>query len=152
MSSRGITGCIYTLFILSTIGCSIEITRQQRKTVNDSTNIKIKFMKMYKSVELKDSQIERNEGYIGESLEKKVARILSNNEPITDGAPTIYTERKAGVQPSYNIRTDRFEVAVEAMDGISRQHVAKREERAKVIEMKQENKDGGAEPIQGTNE
>lgn len=92
---------------------------------------------MYRKNELKDSQIERNEGYVGESLEKKVARILSNNEPITDGAPIIYTERKHGVQPSYNIRTDRFEVAVEAMEGVSKQHIAKREERAKVVEMKQ---------------
>ena len=29
----------------------------------------------------------------GESIENKVRRITENNEPITDGAPIIYTNR-----------------------------------------------------------
>ena len=48
---------------------------------------------------------------IGESIENKVRRITENNEPITDGAPIIYTNREDGVLPSYNIRTDRWDVA-----------------------------------------
>ena len=32
--------------------------------------------------------------------------------------PTIYTEKKDGVRPEYDIRTDRFEVAIDAMDKI----------------------------------
>ena len=31
----------------------------------------------------------------GESIETKVKRITENNEPITDGAPIIYTNREA---------------------------------------------------------
>ena len=42
----------------------------------------------------------------GESIENKVCRITENNEPITDGAPIIYTNREDGVLPAYNIRTD----------------------------------------------
>ena len=53
-----------------------------------------------------------NDSVEGESLEKKVKRIVENSEPISDGAPIIYTERGKGVQPEYNIRTDRFEIAV----------------------------------------
>ena len=33
--------------------------------------------------------------------------------------PLIYTERKTGVNPEYNIRTDRFMIAMEAMGKIS---------------------------------
>lgn len=33
--------------------------------------------------------------------------------------PTIYTEKKDGVLPEYDIRTDRFEVALDAMDKIN---------------------------------
>ena len=33
--------------------------------------------------------------------------------------PTIYTEKKDGVQPEYDIRTDRFEVAIDAIDKIN---------------------------------
>ena len=40
----------------------------------------------------------------------------------------IYTNRKDGVQPGYNIRTDRFEVAIEASDRITQNKLAKREE------------------------
>ena len=47
----------------------------------------------------------------GEPIEVKVARLLSQEEPIKDQVPLIYTERKTGVNPEYNIRTDRFMVA-----------------------------------------
>ena len=33
--------------------------------------------------------------------------------------PTIYTEKKDGVQPEFDIRTDRFEVAIDAIDKIN---------------------------------
>ena len=34
------------------------------------------------------------ECFEGEQLEEKVRRIVNNNEPITDGAPIIFTEKK----------------------------------------------------------
>ena len=63
---------------------------------------------------------------------------MSNNEPITDGAPLIYADREEGVAPAYDIRTDRFELAVEATDYVTKSHLAQREQRAaaKVVEMK----------------
>lgn len=90
----------------------------------------------------------------GETIEAKVTRILENKEPIKDGSPLIYTERKDGINPAYNIRTDRFEIATEAMDKVHRSKEAKRDEivkppkkeDAKVIEI---NKDGGAESTDG---
>lgn len=105
---------------------------------------------MYRKNQIKASQLKVNEGYKGETLEEKVRRILNNKEPIKDGAPIIYTDRKDGVQPSYNIRTDRFEVAVDAMDIVTKSHQAKRENKAKVIDMKPEDKIGGPESTQGT--
>ena len=47
--------------------------------------------------------------------------------------------------PEYNVKTDRFEVAVVAMDKVTKTHLAKREERHKLNK-----EDGGAEPIQAT--
>ena len=61
----------------------------------------------------------------GESIENKVRRITENNEPITDGAPIIYTNREDGVLPAYNIRTDRWEVAQAAMDAVNQANLAK---------------------------
>lgn len=58
--------------------------------------------------------------YEGESIETKCARILQDKEPITDTAPIIYTTKEDGVLPAYNIRTDRFDVAMDAYDKITR--------------------------------
>ena len=63
----------------------------------------------------------------GEPIEWKIERIVSNKEPISDGAPSIFTERKDGVVSAYNIRTDRWEIASEAMDKVSASIQAKRD-------------------------
>lgn len=89
---------------------------------------------MYRFKKFTETVIKRNNQYEGESIEKKIRRITSNKEPIKDGAPIIYTERKEGVRPEYDIRTDRFEVALEAMDKVSKTIRSKREERQKIGE------------------
>lgn len=68
----------------------------------------------------------------GESIEDKVKRITENNEPITDGAPIIYTNRDDGVLPSYNIRTDRWEIAQQAMDAVNQANLAKSKNYGKI--------------------
>ena len=70
----------------------------------------------------------------GESIETKVKRITENNEPITDGAPIIYTNREDGVLPAYNIRTDRWEIAQQAMDSINQANLAKNKNYGKIEE------------------
>lgn len=52
----------------------------------------------------------------GESIEQKIERIVENGEPIEDGAPLIYDEDDDVVDITHDIRTDRWEVALEAMD------------------------------------
>ena len=69
---------------------------------------------------------------IGEAIEEKVKRITENNEPITDGAPIIYTNRDDGVLPAYNIRTDRWEIAQQAMDAVSQANLAKSKNYGKI--------------------
>lgn len=113
---------------------------------------------MYTFNQTKKTTLLVNKAYEGESIEQKVNRIVNNKEPIKDGAPLIYSNRKDGVQPQYDIRTDRFELAVDAMNKVSATHLAKRdyrlgEEAKKNMdkETKTETKnDGGAEPTQGT--
>ena len=47
-----------------------------------------------KRVRFIESYIGSIEPFEGESIEEKVAKLIENNEPITDGAPIIYTEKK----------------------------------------------------------
>ena len=90
----------------------------------------------------------------GESIEMKVKRLVENKEPIKDGSPLIYTDRKEGVNAAYNIRTDRFEIATEAMDKVHKSKQAKRDalikkekEDAKIVDINKN--DGKAEPTAG---
>ena len=47
-----------------------------------------------------NSRLQSIEIYEGESIETKCARVLQNNEPITDTAPIIYTAKEDGVLPA----------------------------------------------------
>ncbi len=96
----------------------------------------------YKAKKTVKSQMTSIETVEGEPIEWKVERLTSNKEPIKDGAPEIFTERKDGVVSGYNIRTDRWEVATDAMDKVQKSVVAKREEKAKAWE-EQTNKESG---------
>lgn len=109
----------------------------------------IKINKMYKRNKIPKTTLKVNSSTEGETIEQKIRRVTQNKEPIQDGAPTIFTDRKDGVRPEYDIRTDRFELAVEAMSGIHKDHMAKRQERhfPKKVEG-----DGEAKSISGTDQ
>lgn len=59
--------------------------------------------------------------YEAEPREVKLRKIINGETSnMEDGVfPTIYTEKKDGVQPEFDIRTDRFEVAIDAIDKIN---------------------------------
>lgn len=56
----------------------------------------------------------------GERIELKIDRMTQNNEPIGDSAPLIYTPRKDGVIAAYDIRTDKWDIALDAMEKVNR--------------------------------
>lgn len=96
---------------------------------------------MYQTTKPRKTSIRCNESYQGERIEEKVERIVSNKEPIKDGAPLVYTERKDGVNPAYDIRTDRWDVATEAMDKVAAAKLAKRQAKIVPIEKPNETKE-----------
>lgn len=62
-----------------------------------------------------------NLAYQAEPREVKLRKIINGEASnMEDGVfPTIYTEKKDGVRPEFDIRTDRFEVAIDAIDKIN---------------------------------
>lgn len=62
-----------------------------------------------------------NLAYQAEPREVKLRKIINGETSnMEDGVfPIIYTEKKDGVQPEFDIRTDRFEVAIDAIDKIN---------------------------------
>lgn len=66
-----------------------------------------------------------NQTYEAEGLEMKIRRMMEGKEGIEDAVPLVYTDKKDGVLPAYDIRTDRFEIALNAMDKMRQAEVAK---------------------------
>lgn len=67
--------------------------------------------------------------YEGQTIEMDIRRMINNKEPITGTAEIIYTERKDGVLPQYNIRTDKMELFAEGMEKVAELHGMQREAR-----------------------
>ena len=84
------------------------------------------------------TQINCNDSILDISLERQLEKVVAGKEPIDSSSPLIYTERKEGVLPQYNIRTDRFDLALEAMGVVDKSYKAKREEKLKATEEKKQ--------------
>ena len=78
----------------------------------------------------------------GENILTKVRRILDENEPLTDGAPLIYTPKEDGVKPEFDIRTDRWQIAINAMDRVNAYKLSDYTKKGMNPEMKKEEKEG----------
>lgn len=96
----------------------------------------------YQKIEL----IANNEIYSGQSIERYVEQAETSKQPIEGGSPEIFTPRSEGVKAEYNIRTDRWEIALRAMDHVSGSIAAKR---ADFIKQQNETKGGTAETTEG---
>lgn len=69
--------------------------------------------------------IKKIDAYEGETIEVKVRRTTDNKEPIKDAAPLVYTQKKDGVLPQYNIRTDKWELVQSKMEPANKQKILK---------------------------
>lgn len=72
------------------------------------------------------SRIRVNATLEGESLEETLRKMLAGKEPIQATAKINYTDRKDGVLQQYDIRTDRFELALMASDKVHASQYASR--------------------------
>ena len=71
------------------------------------------------------SKIRINNLYEAEPLEVKLRRKMKGGKVDEEGGDEktwaiAYTEKKDGVKPEYDIRTDRFEIAREAMETLEK--------------------------------
>lgn len=74
-----------------------------------------------------NTTIRINASYEAKPIEIILEEVTTTNEPISADAPIIYTSRADGVQAGYDIRTDRFDVAIEAMDRVQKTKIGQRE-------------------------
>lgn len=101
----------------------------------------------YRAKKYKKSSFLINQGLVGVPIERKIERMINNGEPI-DSNPhadgMLYTERKDGVLPGYDIRTDKWDIALDATDKVSKSKTAKRDAKvAKVVDLKKKDDESG---------
>ena len=65
------------------------------------------------------------ESYEAKTIENTIAVMMENKEQIKAESPMLYTEKKDGVLPQYNIRADKWEIAQKAMDRVNKGKIAK---------------------------
>lgn len=83
---------------------------------------------MFRKNKIQKTSIRINDSTTGEAIEAKIRRMLNNKEPLGDETtPLIYTDRNDGVVAAYNIRHDKWETAVQAMDAVAKSYIAKRQ-------------------------
>ena len=81
---------------------------------------------MKRGIKLIPSRISVFDVYPGVSIEQELRKALQSGEPLKATANIAYTERKDGVLPQYDIRTDRFELALIATDKANKSAAASR--------------------------
>lgn len=79
-----------------------------------------------------------NESIEGQSIEEKMRQATISGQPIESAAPMIYTDKKDGVLPQYDIRTDRWDIALSATDKVVRAAVAKSQETPQIKQVEPE--------------
>ncbi len=79
-------------------------------------------------INFKKTNFDINESVEGKSIEEKMRETTLNGQPIESAAPLLYTDKKDGVLPQYDIRTDRWDIALQTTDKITRTQIAKSQE------------------------
>lgn len=102
---------------------------------------------MRKVVIKNNTLIERNKTHEGKSIEQLLADKVEGEEVSIGGKTLLYTERKDGVLPLTDIRSDRMEIAMEALDSVERSRVAARD---KPVTSKKDEKGEGTGKTEGS--
>ena len=66
------------------------------------------------------TQIERMPDEFGQSIEEQIRLATASKQPIDGSTTPVYTPMKDGVLPQFDVRTDRQEIALDALDKLAK--------------------------------
>ena len=77
---------------------------------------------MYRTIKRTPTSLNVNETMEGETIEQMIERRLNNGETAQDNImkDLIYQPREEGVNPNYDIRADKMELAILATDKVTK--------------------------------
>ena len=82
--------------------------------------------------------------YKGQSIEDRCKILVETGEPIKDTTPLIFTPKEKGVMPQYDVRTDKWDIAQNAMDRVNKERIAKGQQPPREEVKKEDTAQGGA--------
>lgn len=80
---------------------------------------------MERKCKMNKTQLHRKPTEKGESIEEILRKKTATKEKVEEVNPPIYTPLADGIIPDYDIRADRFDVAIEAQDKFTASKIAK---------------------------
>ena len=86
----------------------------------------------------------RVETYEGQSIEDRCKKLVETGEPIKDTSPLIFTPKEKGVMPQYDVRADKWDIALNAMDRVNRERIAKGQQPPSEETKRKDTAQGGA--------
>ena len=84
------------------------------------------------------------ETYEGQSIEDRCKKLVETGEPIKDTSPLIFTPKEKGVMPQYDVRADKWDIALNAMDRVNRERIAKGQQPPSEETKRKDTAQGGA--------
>lgn len=103
--------------------------------------------KTYKQNRIVRSQLKSVKLNDGMTMETNVALWLKNQNESEEQKEMVYTERKDGINQGMDIRSDRFDIAIDAMDKSAKSIKAKRDAKMNVVK---DDEDSKGDSVQGT--
>lgn len=105
-------------------------------------------LKSYKQNKIVRSNLNSITTTEGITIENMVAKFLNNQgEDVERTSEKIFTERKDGVLAGTDIRTDRWDIAIDAMNKSAQSMTAKRASKMNIVK---DDDDGKADSMEGT--
>lgn len=107
---------------------------------------------MYRKNNTRKSSFDVNGSVEGEYLFQSLKRKLDNSEKISSEVTLIYTDKKDGVLAGYNIRTDKWEIALDGIDKIQRSREARGDANLNKAENNEEENDNNENDLSNKSE
>ena len=73
----------------------------------------------YRQIPNNKTLLNCNTSLQGTTLEQQLRKMIREGEPMKSTSPEIFTERKEGVLPQYDIRADKWDIAEKAMEKVN---------------------------------
>jgi hypothetical protein len=101
---------------------------------------------MYNNAISSNGTLHVNQSQTGQTIESQIINAQTKGEKLEGNSVLQYSERREGVKPQFDIRTDRFDVALDGFTKIEKSQYAKRQAKLEIVKDEEGNNSNGTNP------